>query len=460
MKPDPNNRLTPLESRAALSLASIFGLRMMGLFLILPVFALYAEDLEGVTPLLVGIAISIYGLTQALLQIPFGMLSDRIGRKPVIVMGLLIFALGSVVAAMATTIEWVIIGRALQGSGAVAAAIMALAADLTREQSRTRIMAVIGMSIGFAFTLSLILGPLLNAAIGVPGIFWLTAVLALVGIAVTLLLVPDPVASSFHRDAEPERKSLLAALKNPDLLRLDFGILILHLVLTALFVVLPLVLRDQAGVAADHHWLIYLPVMVLAMALMIPFIVISEKRRKMKPVMVFAVALLCSSQLAFYLFGDSLAGAVIALLLFFTAFNVAEASLPSLISKSAPAAGKGSAMGIYATSQFGGAFLGGLAGGAMHQFYGIESVFLLTAAALALWLVVISGMNPPRHLRNHIVPLGSMDEAQASELRGMLLQLTGVIEAEVIAADGTAYLKIDPDLIAEQGVDEFLRKWM
>ncbi len=450
--------LDAVESRAAFSLAGIFGLRMLGLFLILPVFALYAEHLDGVTPLLAGVAIGAYGLTQAALQIPFGMLSDRLGRKPVIIAGLLIFAAGSAVAAMSETIEGVILGRALQGSGAVAAAIMALAADLTREQHRTRIMAVIGMSIGFAFTLSLILGPILDGWIGVPGIFWLTAVLALAGVAIVVLLVPDPAESRFHRDAEVAPGGLGVALRNPELLRLDVGILVLHMVLTAMFVVLPLALRDFAEVAPGRHWLVYLPVMLLAMGLMVPFIVIAEKRRKMKPVMLSAITLLGAALGGFYLWHDSLVGIAVCLLLFFTAFNIAEASLPSLVSKIAPAAGKGSAMGVYSTSQFLGAFAGGVAGGWIHQQFGIAEVFLFCLAAVAVWLIAAAGMRRPRHLRNHIATVGNMSASQAAELRGMLIELDGVEEAEAVAEEGLVYLKIDADITSESQVDEFLRR--
>ncbi|MES9845398.1 MAG: MFS transporter, partial [Candidatus Sedimenticola sp. 6PFRAG5] len=355
--------MSPIESRAAFSLAGIFSLRMMGLFMILPVFALYAEQLQGVTPLLIGVAIGAYGLTQALLQIPFGMLSDHIGRKPVIIGGLLIFALGSVVAAMADSIWGVILGRALQGSGAIAAAVMALAADLTREQNRTKAMAVIGLSIGMAFAVSLVLGPILNAVIGVPGIFWLTAVLAISGIGIVLKLVPDPRESHFHRDTEPVPSMFGKVLRDTNLLRLDFGIFVLHMILTATFIAMPLALRDAAGLSGEDHWMVYLPVLLFAMAIMIPFVVIAEKRRKMKGVFVGAVFAIALAQFGFMWLHESIAGIAIALLVYFTAFNVLEATLPSLIAKVAPAESKGTAMGVYSTSQFIGAFLGGLIGG-------------------------------------------------------------------------------------------------
>ncbi|MEW8044205.1 MAG: MFS transporter [Candidatus Sedimenticola endophacoides] len=441
---DPNARgMTPLESSAALSLAGIFSLRMLGLFMILPVFALYAEHLDGDTPLLIGLAIGAYGLTQALLQIPFGMLSDRIGRKPVIIGGLLIFALGSVIAAGAESIWGVIFGRAVQGSGAIAAAVMALAADLTREQNRLRAMAVIGMSIGMAFALSLVLGPLLNAWIGVPGIFWLTALLACVGILIVVKVVPDPARSTFHRDTAPVPALFASVLGDRELLRLDFGIFTLHMILSATFIALPLALRDSIGLDAESHWLIYLPVMLVAMALMVPFVVLAEKRRRMKGVFVAAVLLLALAQLGFLVFSTSLAGLALALLLFFAAFNTLEATLPSLVVKVAQAQSKGTAMGVYSTSQFIGAFLGGVMGGWIHGMYGLEGVFLAGAGATLIWAGVAMGMARPRYLSSHLIRVGRLDEAAAWELRQELLAEPGVVEADVVAAEGMAYLKID-----------------
>jgi len=269
--------MTPVEKRAAITLASLFSLRMLGLFMILPVFSLYAENLEGATnmPVLIGLAIGIYGLTQALLQIPFGMLSDRYGRKPIITIGLLLFAFGSIVAAMADSIMGVIIGRALQGSGAIAATIMAFAADLTREEHRTKIMAVIGMSIGMSFAVALIMGPVLNSYIGIQGIFWLTAALAVRGIFVLHLGVPKPVHTGFHRDAEPVPGYVSSIIKNSQLLRLDVGIFTLHMILTATFVVMPFALRDYAGLPAADHWMIYFSVLLLSIVAMGPLVILA-----------------------------------------------------------------------------------------------------------------------------------------------------------------------------------------
>ncbi len=447
--------MSAVESRAAISLAGIFSFRMLGLFLILPVFALYAQELADVTPIMVGLAIGAYGLTQALLQVPFGLLSDRIGRKPVIIAGLLIFALGSVVAANAESIWGVIIGRALQGSGAIAAAVMALLADLTREEHRTKAMAVIGMSIGLAFTLSLILGPLLNTWIGVPGIFWLTAMLALVGIAITLLVVPDPKSHQTHRDAGTALGQVGKVLRMPELLRLDLGILVLHMVLTALFLVVPLALRDDVGLVAADHWKVYLPVMLASLAVMVPFVVIAEKRRQMKRVFVGAIATLFFALVAFALWGDSLWGIVIALWVFFVAFNLLEATLPSLISKVAPAASKGTAMGVYSTSQFFGAFIGGVVGGWVQSYYGMPGVFWFSALAALLWCGVAWGMAPPSYLSSKLLRVGVMDAAQASELELQLSLVKGVGEVGVVAEEGIAYLKVDLQQIDLALLDEF-----
>ena len=268
--------MTADERRAAFWLAGVFSLRMLGLFMILPVFALYAERLRGNTPALAGLAIGIYGFSQALFQIPFGFLSDRYGRKRMIYLGLSIFAAGSVVAALADSIWGVILGRALQGGGAVSAAVMALAADLTREEHRIKVMAAIGITIGLSFAVSMIVGPVLNGWVGVPGIFWLTGLFALLGVAVVRFLVPDPLASRVHRDAEPVASQFGRVLFDGQLLRLNFGIFTLHLLLTATFVAVPLALRD-AGLPSDQHWEVYLPALVLSMAVMVPFVILAEK---------------------------------------------------------------------------------------------------------------------------------------------------------------------------------------
>jgi MFS family permease len=446
--------MTAHERRAAAALAGIFGVRMLGMFMILPVFALYAEHLADVTPLLIGVAIGIYGLTQAVLQIPFGMASDRLGRKPVIVAGLLIFALGSVVAAQADSIHGVIFGRALQGAGAVAAAVMALVADLTREEHRTKAMAFIGMSIGLSFVVAMVLGPLLNQWFGVPGIFWLTAVLALGGIGLLLFGVPTPPVTQRHRDAEPVPGQFGRILRDGQLLRLDFGILMLHLALTASFVVVPLVLRD-IGFAPARHWLLYLPVMVLAITLAIPFIIVAEKKRRLKQVLLGAIAALALAMAGMGLLGDSLGSMALLLLLFFTAFNLLEATLPSLVAKFAPVDARGTAMGVYSSSQFIGAFIGGAAGGWLHGQYGLHSVFMFCAAALGLWWLAALGMRQPRYLASHLLKVDVMDAAQAAVLASELLGVRGVAEAVVSGEEGVAYLKVDSQQLDRVALERY-----
>ncbi len=457
MREKTTTKMTASEKRAVFGLAGVYGFRMLGLFLILPVFALFAEGLPGATPLLTGLAVGIYGLTQALLQIPFGLLSDRIGRKPVIFGGLLLFALGSVVAASADDVWMVILGRAVQGSGAIAAAVMALAADLTREENRTKAMATIGMTIGLSFMVAMMAGPVLGRLIGVSGIFWLTAVLALLGVALVGLVVPTPTRSCVHRDAEPIPAMFRRVLADGELLRLDLGIFSLHLILTALFLSVPLVLRDL-GLEPLQHGTLYLPVMLGSIAAMVPFVILAERRGLMKPVFLGAVAALAVAQFALGLFSSQFWGFVAALTLFFTAFNLLEATLPSLISKVAPVDAKGTAMGVYSTSQFAGAFVGGLVGGWVHQQFGLIAVFQAGALIAAAWLLLALGMRKPGRYTSRLLNLGRMEQGLAGELAGRLRGVSGVVEAVVVADEGVAYLKVDRDQLDAAALDEIVAR--
>lgn len=453
--PHPQTVMAPVEKRAARSLATIYAMRMLGLFMILPVFVLYAEDLQQVTPTLIGVAIGIYGLTQALLQIPYGMISDRIGRKPVIIVGLVVFAAGSIIAAEAHSIWGVILGRAVQGAGAIAAVLMALTADLVREDHRLKAMAIIGMTIGMAFAVSMIAGPVLNNWIGVPGIFWLTAAMAVFGVLLTLVWVPNPETSRFHRDTEPVPAQFLSVLKNGQLLRLDLGILVLHMILTASFVVLPLALRDEAGMAAADHWHIYLPVMVLAIGAMVPFVILAENRRKMKQVFLGAILVLSACQLSLYWLYHWALGITLILFIFFTAFNILEASLPSLVAKLSPPDRKGTAMGVYSSSQFFGAFLGGYLGGRVHEEFGMMAVFVFCAACGLLWFLAAVTMQEPRYLSSFSIRIGRVDPGREQELVMRLTQVTGVAEAVVVADDEVAYLKVDLHALDRDALNTF-----
>lgn len=449
--------MNPLERRASMALASIYALRMLGLFMILPVFVLYSQTLEGATPFLAGMAIGAYGLSQAILQIPFGVLSDRIGRKPIIIVGLVIFALGSVVAALSDSIWGVLAGRILQGAGAIAGAVMALTADLTREEHRTKAMAFIGASIGLSFALALVAGPVLDALMGVRGIFWLTALLALGGILVVAYLVPTPTQSRLRRDAEPVPSQLGNVLKNRELVRLNLGVMVLHMVLTATFVVVPLALKDEASLPTAHHWWVYLPVLLVGMAAMVPFVIIAEKRRRMKQVLGGAIFLLACAELLLLIDHTSVPGIVVGLLAFFIAFNVLEAILPSLIAKIAPPDKKGTAMGIFSTSQFLGAFLGGTAGGAIYSVGGMDGVFIFTASMLVLWLSLAVTMRSPRYLSSMIVNIGPMAPEQAQNMVVALTRVRGVAEAVVIADEGVAYLKVDNNALDRDALEHLRR---
>jgi MFS family permease len=383
--------MSPTELRAGVSLASLFGLRMLGLFLILPVFAVHAPRLAGGDNLtLVGVALGAYGLAQAILQIPFGMASDRFGRKPVIAFGLVVFALGSFLAATATDIHLAIAGRALQGAGAISSVVVALAADLTREEHRTKTMGMIGATIGFTFALSLVAAPVLYAQIGMDGLFVLTGGMALGGLAVVYWAVPE-VTQSQEKHAGPA-PSLAQVLVDPELARLNFGIFSLHLVQMAMFVVLPGALIE-AGLPLAEHWKVYLPVVLGSFALMMPPILFADRRNRPQPVMACAVALMLAVQ-AGLVFAQGMAALVALLLFFFAAFNVLEAMLPSLVSRIAPERARGSAIGVYNTTQTLGLFAGGLAGGWMAKHFGSAAVYTLGAALMLVWLVLVAGMRP------------------------------------------------------------------
>ena len=431
------------EFRAASSLAAVFSVRLLGLFMIYPVFAAYARGLQGATPYLIGEALGIYGLSQGLLQIPFGLLSDRFGRKVMIVIGLVLFAIGSAVAASSTSIGGVIVGRVLQGAGAIGSVILALVADLTAEDNRTKAMALVGISIGVSFMVALVAGPLVASVIGVGGIFWLMVALALVGIAITLFVVPSPRQVRVHRDAETVPGIIGSVLRNTELLRLDFGIFSLHAMLTASFLVVPGLLRNTLGVTAYSDWLIYLPVLVVSVAVMIPAIIVAEKYRRMKGVFVAAVAGLLVSQAMLYAGAQNLFVLIAALVVFFSAFNVMEASLPSLITKAAPPDAKGTATGIYSSLQFLGIFVGGVAGGWANQTGGSARVFALTVVLALLWLVAAATMKQPSYLTTRLVPIGDGKAGDAAELAARLRQVPGVAEAVVIAEEKLAYLKVD-----------------
>ena len=440
----PQNGMTTVEFKSSVSLASIYGLRMLGMFLILPIFAIYAAQYEGgQNAFMVGLALGAYGLTQAMFQLPFGMASDKFGRKKIIYIGLIMLIIGSVVAALATDITMVIIGRAIQGAGAVSAAVTALVADLTREEQRTKAMAMIGATIGVTFAISLVLGPTIAHVAGISGIFWLTAILAVLAILVVRFVVPNPLVSHYHSDASAAPTKLKDVLKNSQLLRLNYGIFALHAAQMAMFIVVPFAIQKTSNLGVNQHWQVYLPILVGSFALMIPAIIVGEKRGLLKPVFIGAVALMFVAQLAFSQLIGSFWGVVTSLFAYFVAFNILEASLPSLISKLAPAAAKGTAMGVYNTSQSLGVAVGGLVGGYLAHHYGFAIVFMFCAVLMLLWFILAFTMQTPPQVKTKMYHTEQLTSESAAVLMQNLVKIPGVREAVVIAEEQLAILKID-----------------
>lgn len=388
--------MTSVERRSALSLSLIMALRMLGLFMILPVFSLYAIQLQHATPFLIGLAMGIYGLTQALFQIPFGFLSDRVGRRKIITLGLILFILGSLLSAIANNIEIMIIGRALQGVGAVGSTIMAMMADLTRIKQRTKAMAIAGMTIGTSFALAMMLGPILAPWIN---LFWLAALCGVLGIVILFTAVPVPMKETWHADTEPEFDQFGKIATQVELLRLNIGIFILHAILTASFVVLPISLQ-KAGLPGNQQWFLYLPTLFLGFLLSVPFIFAAEKRHQLKSFFLGAISVLAISELLLWFFVNNLLLFGVSLLLFFSAFSLLEAFLPSLVSRMAPPNHKGTALGIYSCSQFLGIFVGGLVGGWFFGRFGLTQVFLICFIFISLWLAIAFGMKKPQYSSN------------------------------------------------------------
>ena len=425
---------------------------MLGLFMVLPVLALYQDKYSDATPFLLGLTLGVYGLTQAILQIPLGLLSDKIGRAPVIIGGLLIFVIGSIVAAMAESMQGLVLGRALQGMGAIASTLMALVTDLTAEQNRTKAMASIGASIGLSFMLAMIAGPIIASFMGLSGVFWVTALLGCMGIFVFVLGVPRISSPQKNRETLADLGQIGRLLKQPTLLRLNLGIFALHMALMAVFVVIPTMLANQLGIPGDDLWWVYLALLGGGFVAMLPVMILGEKYQCQKLTLVSAIGCMTLAMLALGIEQGPIL-TLIMLLVFFIAFILLEAVLPSWLSKTCPAGSRGTAMGIYATSQFMGAFVGGTLGGWSLQQFGNTGVFLLVAVVLAIWWFFSLSLKSPRPLQTLVLEVGEMEHRNFVKI---ISNIVGVEDILLIKGESLAYAKVDKKTVDMSSIKPYL----
>jgi MFS family permease len=446
------NNFPALERRIVAAVAGLYGSRMLGLFMVLPVMALYFGDYRGATPFLLGVSLGIYGFTQAIFQIPLGLLSDKIGRRSVIIGGLVLFVLGSVVAGLADSAVGLIVGRALQGTGAIASTLMALITDFTSEQNRTKAMAAVGGTIGISFALAMVIGPVIAAAAGLSGIFWLTAAFGLLGTVIVWFAVPSAVPRRQNRETLTDLSAIGRLLRDPVLQRLNLGIFSLHLVLMAAFVAVPSILSLELAIPEKDLWWVYIVLLGGGFVIMLPAVIVGEKYARQKHSFISAIALMALSVLILGLYRSDWV-TLLMLLLFFSAFNLLEASLPSWLSKVCPAGNRGTAMGIYSTSQFMGAFVGGVIGGWALGSVGIDGLFFILAMILLIWLVVALGMQAPRPLQTLVLKVGDRDP---QEFLKIISTMAGVEDILLIEGEELAYLKVDKKTVDLERLKPFL----
>lgn len=440
--------MNPLERRAAFALSSIFALRMLGLFMIIPVFAVAGQDYLYATPALIGLAVGIYGLSQAIFQIPFSMVADRFSRKPLIILGLALFALGGAIAAMSESIYGVIIGRAVAGAGAVSAVVMALLADITREEQRSKAMAIMGMSIGMSFVIAFAISPWITSHVGISGLFWLTCVMGILAIFV-LALVPN--IQRFHQMKKQNfAQQLKQVLSMRDVNRLHISVFMLHALLASMFVYIPSQLINYADLPLKQHGWLYLPLLFISLLFAFPSIILAEKYRKMRGIFLSAVLGIFISFVLLALGAEIVWVLYLALALFFIAFNVMEALLPSWLSKIAPIQSKATAMGLNASCQFLGGACGGLLGGKLLTMHNTMIGWGVLVALSIVWLLVVLGLNQPRYLSTLVVRV----EQVSADLVERLLTIKGVEEVIQMSDDDVLYLKIERQQVDEQGREQ------
>ena len=442
--------MTPVERRAVISLSSIMSLRMLGLFAVLPVFSLYAQELVGASSTTIGFALGVYGLAQALFQIPFGVLSDRFGRKPIIFAGLVVFILGSILSGIAHSIVLMTIGRALQGMGAIGSTLMACMADFTREEQRTKAMAVAGITIGFSFSLAMFLGPLLIKWTSIPHLFFLAALLGVISIFILFVLVPTSQVVSCRNEKQASL-SLFHLFISPELFRLNIGIFLLHAIFTASFLVFPMSLRQHINLEANQQWMVYLPSLLMAFILTLVGIGMAEKKQRLKTYFLSGISALILGECMLWLMPQYFISTVIGMSCFLTGFSLLEAFLPSLISRTAPVAHKGSALGIYSCLQFSGIFVGGALGGYLLGRVGYSGVYFFCISLALLWLSLAGFMKAPRILVTQAWPV--LPSHNWEVIVANLQVIPGMVEVSIVAEEGVAYLKMerrtlrDPDYI-------------
>ncbi|ENV13974.1 MFS transporter [Acinetobacter schindleri] len=435
--------MNALERRSTFALSSIFALRMLGLFMIIPVFSVAGQSYEYATPALIGLAVGVYGLTQAILQIPFSLIADRFSRKPLVVIGLLLFALGGAIAAMSDTIYGVIIGRAIAGGGAVSAVVMALLADVTREENRMKAMATMGMSIGLSFVVAFTLGPWLTGLVGISGLFWVTTIMGFAAIAMLLMV---PKVTRHHRNFQQGYLiQLKQVLKMGDLNRLHVSVFSLHLLLTAMFIYVPSQLIEFANIPLASHGWVYLPLLVISLFFAFPSIILAEKYRKMRGIFLTAIAGIIVGLLVLIFGFESKYILLTGLGIFFIAFNVMEALLPSWLSKVAPIQSKATAMGVNASSQFLGAFFGGTLGGQLLLLNDTSMGWSILTAVAIIWLLISFGLAQPRYLSSLVLSLP--ENRQTDEWTSQLLSIHGIEEVVVMPEQQVAYVKVDKQQI-------------